>query len=66
LKLQLSKEDLRYLVRREVRERLLAQGADINKVDLQEDSMFTGAVKEAAKAANIDLSQIPEYTTLSK
>ncbi len=66
LKLQLSREDLRYLVRREVRERLLAQGADLNQVDLQEDAMFTGAVKEAAKAANIDLSEIPEYTTLSK
>ncbi|MCC7510949.1 MAG: hypothetical protein IT464_16445 [Planctomycetes bacterium] len=61
LKLQIEKEDLRYLVRREVRARM----PDIG-VDLQEDSMFTGAVKEAAKLAGIDLSAIPEYAMISK
>lgn len=66
LELQLSKEDLRFLARREVRKRLAAQGADVSKVDLQEDSVFTGAVKEAARLAEIDLSEIPEYSTLSR
>lgn len=63
---KLDREDVRYLVRADLRKRLLAQGADINQVDLQEDSVFTGAVKEAAKAAGIDLSAIPEYSMISK
>lgn len=62
----LDREDVRYVVRAELRKRLLAQGADINQVDLQEDTVFTGAVKEAAKAAGIDLSEIPEYSMISK
>ncbi|MBX3460632.1 MAG: hypothetical protein KF696_11825 [Planctomycetes bacterium] len=65
LGLPLTREDLRFLVRREVRARLIAQDK-IGQVDLQEDSMFTGAVKEAAKAADIDLSEIPEYAMISK
>ncbi|MBZ0134741.1 MAG: hypothetical protein K8I27_00040 [Planctomycetes bacterium] len=63
---KLDREDVRYLVRAELRKRLLAEGADINQVDLQEDNVFTGAVKEAAKAAGIDLSAIPEYSMISK
>jgi carboxyl-terminal processing protease len=66
LDLQLEKEDLRYLVRREVRARLTEQGKDVGQVDLQEDSVFTGAVKEAARLAAIDLSEIPEYAVLSR
>lgn len=62
----LDREDVRYVVRAELRKRLLAQDADINQVDLQEDTVFTGAVKEAAKAAGIDLSEIPEYSMISK
>ncbi|MCA8911556.1 MAG: hypothetical protein KDB82_07615 [Planctomycetes bacterium] len=62
----LTREDVRYLVRAELRKRLIADGVKINKVDLQEDTVFTGAVKEAAKAAGIDLSEIPEYSMISK
>lgn len=66
LDVHLSKENVRWLVRRELRRQMLANGADINKVDLQEDEVFTGALKEAAKLANIDLSDIPEYSTIKK
>jgi carboxyl-terminal processing protease len=66
LGLQFEKEDLRYLVRREVRARLIEQEAGINQADLQEDYMFTGAVKEAARLAKIDLTEIPEYAIISK
>ena len=62
----LTKEDVRYLVRAELRKRLMAEGVALNKVDLQEDIVFVGAVKEAAKAAGIDLSEIPEYRMISK
>ncbi|MCA8914215.1 MAG: hypothetical protein KDB90_02295 [Planctomycetes bacterium] len=62
----LTKEDVRYLVRAELRKRLAADGVDLNRVDLQEDTVFVGAVKEAAKAAGIDLSEIPEYRMISK
>lgn len=62
----LSKENVRYLVRAELRKKLAADGVEINKVDLQEDTVFTGAVKEAAKVAGIDLSKIPEYSMISK
>jgi C-terminal processing protease CtpA/Prc len=62
----LTRENVRFLVRGELRKRLIADGEKINKVDLQEDSMFTGAVKEAAKAAGIDISEIPEYSMISK
>jgi carboxyl-terminal processing protease len=63
---RLEREDVRYLLRAELRKRLLAGGADIYQVDLQEDTVFTGAVKEAARAAGIDLSEIPEYSMISK
>jgi C-terminal peptidase prc len=62
----ISKEDVRYLLRSELRNRLIKEGADVPLVDLQEDSVFVGAVKEAAKAAGIDLSEIPEYRMISK
>jgi carboxyl-terminal processing protease len=62
----LTKEQVRYLVRAELRKRLAADGGDLNKVDLQEDTVFVGAVKEAAKVAGIDLSEIPEYRSISK
>ncbi|MCB9893218.1 MAG: hypothetical protein H6839_02065 [Planctomycetes bacterium] len=62
----LTKEDVRYLVRSELRKRLVVDGVDLNRVDLQEDTVFVGAVKEAAKAAGIDLSEIPEYRMISK
>lgn len=65
LALQITPDDLRYLVRREVRARLILLDK-IGQVDLQEDSMFTGAVKQAAEAAGIDLSEIPEYAMISK
>lgn len=63
LGLHTDKEDLRYLVRLELRRRMAGQ---IPQVDLQEDSVFTGAVKEAANVAGIKLSEIPEYASLSK
>jgi hypothetical protein len=62
----LSKEDLRYLLRDTLRNRMIAEGADVPLVDLQEDAVFAGAVKEAAKAAGIDISSIPEYKMISK
>ncbi|MCB9933741.1 MAG: hypothetical protein H6841_10015 [Planctomycetes bacterium] len=63
---KLSREDVRFLLRAELRRRLLAGGVEIQQVDLQEDTVFVGAVKEAAKAAGIDLSEIPEYRMISK
>lgn len=63
---KLSREDVRFLLRQELRRRLIAEGVEIPQVDLQEDTVFVGAVKEAAKAAGIDLSEIPEYRTISK
>ncbi|MBK9974581.1 MAG: hypothetical protein IPP14_07385 [Planctomycetes bacterium] len=63
LNLHTDKEELRWLVRGELRKRLAGQ---IPKSDLQEDTVFTGAVKEAANVAGINLSEIPEYATLSK
>jgi len=63
LGLHTEKEELRYLVRSELRRRMAGK---IPKVDLQEDAVFTGAVKEAANVAGINLSEIPEYATLSK
>ncbi|MCA8935729.1 MAG: hypothetical protein KDB68_05935 [Planctomycetes bacterium] len=62
----LSKEQVRFLVREQLRKRLVIDGVEINKVDLQEDTVFTGAVKQAAKSAGIDLSEIPEYSMISK
>jgi carboxyl-terminal processing protease len=59
-------EELRFLVRRHVRARLTAAGIEINRVDLQEDVVFTGAVRLAAELAEIDLSEIPEYAVLSR
>jgi carboxyl-terminal processing protease len=63
---QLSREDVRFLLRRELRRKLIAAGVEIPRADLQEDTVFVGAVKEAAKAAGIDLSEIPEYRMISK
>ncbi|MBX3472904.1 MAG: HEAT repeat domain-containing protein [Planctomycetes bacterium] len=63
LGLHTDKEELRYLVRAELRKRLAGK---IPQVDLQEDSVFTGAVKEAANVAGINLRDIPEYASLSK
>ncbi|MBE7490340.1 MAG: HEAT repeat domain-containing protein [Planctomycetes bacterium] len=63
LDLHTGLEELRYLVRQELRQRLAGR---IGQVDLQEDNEFTGAVKEAASVAGINLSEIPEYASLSK
>lgn len=66
LKTPAEREHVRYLLRAELRRELIEAGKITNKVDLQEDGMFTGAVKEAAKAAGIDLSEIPEYRMISR
>jgi carboxyl-terminal processing protease len=66
LELNTGLEELRYLVRSHVRKRLAAAGVEINAVDLQEDTVFTGAVRKAAELADIDLSEIPEYSVLSR
>ncbi len=66
LGLKASSEDLRFLVRQHLRLRLLTEGTDVPRVDLQEDDVFTGAVKAAAEAAGIDLSEIPEYAMLKR
>lgn len=63
LDMHTEKEELRYLVRAELRRRMAGK---IPQVDLQEDTVFTGAVKEAANVAGINLSEIPEYASLSK
>ncbi|MDC1141535.1 S41 family peptidase [Planctomycetota bacterium] len=57
-------EELRYLVRHTLRERLKANGVKIYKTDLQEDTVFGQALKAAAESAKIDLSGIPEYESL--
>lgn len=66
LALKAGSEELRFLVRQQLRVRLLAKGADVQLVDLQEDDVFTGTVKAAAAAAGIDLSEIPEYAMLKR
>ncbi|MCC6464470.1 MAG: HEAT repeat domain-containing protein [Planctomycetes bacterium] len=66
LGLHIGKEDLRFLVRGELRRLLPAQGVAVPEVDLQEDAVFTGAVKEAAQAAGIDLAAVPEYASLAR
>lgn len=57
-------EELRYLVRHKLRENLKSNGANIYKSDLQEDAVFAGALKAAAKSAGIDLSGVAEYESL--
>ena len=60
-------EAVRWAVRRELRRQITEQGIiKLKKVDLQEDREFTGALKEAAMAAGIDLGSIPEYSVIEK
>lgn len=66
LKLHVEREALRFAVRAELRERLRQAGKLANIVDLQEDRVFTGALKELAKSAGVDLSKIPEYAVLKR
>ncbi|MHC4841486.1 MAG: S41 family peptidase [Planctomycetota bacterium] len=58
-------EELRYLVRQTLRDSLKASGAKIYKTDLQADTVFGGALKAAAKSAEIDISGIKEYESLN-
>ncbi len=64
IKLHVDAEAVRFALREDLRSRLLASGKLANRVDLQEDSVFTGALKELAKAAGIDLTAIPDYAIL--
>ncbi|KAA0209032.1 hypothetical protein EDM80_15200 [bacterium] len=64
LKLHCDLETLRFALREELRARLRAAGKLANLTDLQEDAVFTGALRELAKAAGIDLAKIPDYAVL--
>ncbi|MCC6573486.1 MAG: hypothetical protein IT462_06810 [Planctomycetes bacterium] len=57
-------EPVRWLVRDELRARMIAAKTLANTVDLQEDAVFGGALREIAKLAGVDLAQIPEYSVL--
>lgn len=65
LKKHLSSEHLRQAIRRELRKRLLAEGASISRVDLQEDHKFAGAIRELAERTKLDLSKYQEYRSIS-
>lgn len=64
LKLHVDRDALRHALRADLRQRLRQAGKLANLVDLQEDKVFTGALKELAKAAGVDLSKIPDYAVL--
>ncbi len=64
LALHVEREALRFAIRDELRARLRTAGKLVNIVDLQEDTVFTGALKELAKAAGVDLATIPDYAML--
>lgn len=57
-------EPVRWLVRAELRRRLIEARAGVNTVDLQEDVVFAGAVREIARLAGVDLAKVPEYAIL--
>jgi len=61
----LTDEMLRWAVRRELRTKLAAAGKLGGGADLEEDGEFVAGLKALGAATGVDLSQVPEYKSMS-